>query len=621
MAKLCKPICLMVVIALILTISIPAMAADWPNFRNGASNSGSSSETIDLPLTEQWHSSAPSVEENGAVASNGIVYMSTWDGKLYAFDVSTGSVVSGFPVTTAGNYGAPAVDAVNGKVYVLAANTLFAFNLDGTSPWTAPVGSTGNNYAQGPIIEGGYVYVKAGSNLHKYSSGGVSQWASPTSGISTQPAIMGDYVYVNTESGQIRKYDKATGAEVTTGGFPISTAGSESPVTAVNDKIFHKADQLYVYNASDGSLAWSAPCGGNSTYSRPAVSNGVVYAYGWDGKAYAFDENTGATMAGFPSVALNTPSDRNWSSPAVAGDKVFIGAGTTQKLKVLGAAGSASAGVVLDEYPTFSTDPQGFDVCAPIISDGVVFALLDGGGLYAFFSAGIQWTGGAIVINDGDECTESQTVTLTLDRGASTDVDEMRISEDPFFGGAAWEPYSTTKTWTLSAGYGTKTVYAQFRGPSSGTSNVFNDQIEYSEDCPTVEEEEVEPPEANFKAKPLMGDAPHTVTFRDTSTGEYTEWLWDFGDGESSTSRSPSHTYQQGGTYQVCLTVTGPGGSDTHCLTAQIIVEDVAAAGKLIVRNLNITPAYAQPGQEVQVTAKVVNEGGTWGSDTVNLLI
>ncbi|MFC1893201.1 PKD domain-containing protein [Chloroflexota bacterium] len=135
------------------------------------------------------------------------------------------------------------------------------------------------------------------------------------------------------------------------------------------------------------------------------------------------------------------------------------------------------------------------------------------------------------------------------------------------------------------------------------------------------EEEEVEPPEANFRAQPMMGDAPHTVTFRNTSTGEYTEWLWDFGDGESSTSRSPSHTYQQGGTYQVCLTVTGSGGSDTHCLTAQIIVEDVAAAGKLIVRNLNITPAYAQPGQEVQVTARVVNEGGTWGSDTVNLMI
>jgi len=60
----------------------------------------------------------------------------------------------------------------------------------------------------------------------------------------------------------------------------------------------------------------------------------------------------------------------------------------------------------------------------------------------------------------------------------------MRISEDPFFGGAAWQAYAATKPWTLSAGYGTKTVYVQFRESSSDTqSNVFNDQIEYAESC------------------------------------------------------------------------------------------------------------------------------------------
>jgi len=298
---------------------------------------------------------------------------------------------------------------------------------------------------------------------------------------------MGDYVYVNSESGQIRKYGKATGTEVTTGGFPISTASSQSGLTSVNGKIFHKADLLYAYNANDGSLLWSQPHGGYSTYyGSPAVSNGVVYVYGWDGKMYAFDENTGAAMAGFPSIALNPTggiNGRNWGSPTTAGDMIFIGAGTTQKLKVLGAAGAANAGQVLAEYPTFSTDPQGFDLCSPVISDGVVFAMLDGGGLYAFFSEGTVWTGGAITINSGADCTESRDVTLTLDKGSNPLVTEMRLSEDPLFTGAVWEPYSETKAWTLSSGFGTKTVYVQFKDSTGQLSNVFNDQIEYSDSC------------------------------------------------------------------------------------------------------------------------------------------
>ena len=471
--------------ASVLVVSPLAAAADWPMWRNDASNAGDSPETINLPLTEQWHSSAPLVEENGAVVSNGIVYMSTYDGKLYAFNVSTGSVVSGFPVTTGATFGTPAVDSANQKVYALTMDgKLYAFNLDGTSAWTADVGSVGHNYNEGPTIDEGYVYIKAGGTLKKYSSAGTLQWSSPTIGMDTQPSIMGAHVYVNSESGQIRKYGKAAGTEVTTGGFPISTGSSESALTTVNGKIFHKADLLYAYDANDGSLLWSQPTGGHSTYyGSPAVSSGVVYVYGYDGKMYALDENTGATMTGFPSVDLNPSGDRNWGSPTTAGDKIFIGAGTSQKLKVLGAAGAANAGQVLAEYPTFSTDPQGFDLCSPIISDGVVFAMLDGGGLYAFFGAGTEWTGGAIVINDGADCTESRDVTLTLDRGSNTLVDEMRISEDPFFLGAVWEPYSETKAWTLSSGFGTKTVYVQFKDSTGQLSNVFNDQIEYSEIC------------------------------------------------------------------------------------------------------------------------------------------
>jgi hypothetical protein len=59
----------------------------------------------------------------------------------------------------------------------------------------------------------------------------------------------------------------------------------------------------------------------------------------------------------------------------------------------------------------------------------------------------------------------------------------MRISEDPLFTGASFGPVATSKAFTLSAGFGTKTVYIQFRDSSQQLSNVFNDQIEYSASC------------------------------------------------------------------------------------------------------------------------------------------
>jgi PKD repeat protein len=71
------------------------------------------------------------------------------------------------------------------------------------------------------------------------------------------------------------------------------------------------------------------------------------------------------------------------------------------------------------------------------------------------------------------------------------------------------------------------------------------------------------PPLAGFTASPTTGEAPLTVSFRDTSTGTPTSWAWSFGDGTSSTAQHPTHVYAMPGTYSVSLTVTNAGGSST----------------------------------------------------------
>ncbi len=80
-------------------------------------------------------------------------------------------------------------------------------------------------------------------------------------------------------------------------------------------------------------------------------------------------------------------------------------------------------------------------------------------------------------------------------------------------------------------------------------------------------------PVAAFVGSPTSGTEPLTVNFTDQSTGSITSWSWTFGDGGTSTSQSPSHEYTSAGTYNVTLTVTGPGGSDGETKNGYITVD------------------------------------------------
>lgn len=62
-----------------------------------------------------------------------------------------------------------------------------------------------------------------------------------------------------------------------------------------------------------------------------------------------------------------------------------------------------------------------------------------------------------------------------------------------------------------------------------------------------------------------------SVTFTNASTGEGLTYSWDFGDGETDNTASPTHTYAAAGTYDVVLTVTNTGGTDEA--TESITVE------------------------------------------------
>ncbi|MCH2213897.1 MAG: PKD domain-containing protein [Flavobacteriales bacterium] len=89
----------------------------------------------------------------------------------------------------------------------------------------------------------------------------------------------------------------------------------------------------------------------------------------------------------------------------------------------------------------------------------------------------------------------------------------------------------------------------------------------------------IEPPLpiASFEGEGT-GCEPLVVEFTNTSTYGV-EFLWDFGDGVISDEQNPTHFYTDPGTYNVSLTVTGPGGDiDTEIKPSLITVHPRAEA-------------------------------------------
>ena len=81
----------------------------------------------------------------------------------------------------------------------------------------------------------------------------------------------------------------------------------------------------------------------------------------------------------------------------------------------------------------------------------------------------------------------------------------------------------------------------------------------------------IDKPVVDFNANDTTScSAPFTVQFTDLTAGA-TGWLWDFGDGTTSTQQNPSHQYNSFGDYTVTLTATsGAGCSNTITKTKYI---------------------------------------------------
>ncbi len=61
-----------------------------------------------------------------------------------------------------------------------------------------------------------------------------------------------------------------------------------------------------------------------------------------------------------------------------------------------------------------------------------------------------------------------------------------------------------------------------------------------------------------------------SVQFEDFSSAGTTQWLWDFGDGSTSSLQNPLHQFPATGTYEVCLSISGACGQGQSCTVIDV---------------------------------------------------
>ena len=127
-------------------------------------------------------------------------------------------------------------------------------------------------------------------------------------------------------------------------------------------------------NVGNLDVLWTKPIGASGTDGSPVTFNGIVYVAGLDGRLYAFNALTGATIAGFPVVV--TFSGILDSTPAAGGGRVFVGGRDNQLHAYNSATGAAVSG--------FPQTLGGIVEGTPVLALGNVYVGCDDGKVYAF---------------------------------------------------------------------------------------------------------------------------------------------------------------------------------------------------------------------------------------------
>jgi len=315
---------------------------------------------------------------------------------LYALDRHTGSVHWSADVTDPVN-SSPAVvqglvifGARDGTFYALDAGTgneRWRFETGDLVPWEW--GFEGwDAYTSSPVVVDSVVLFGAGDgNLYALElTEGRELWRFATGGrIRSSPAVADGFVYVGSADGRVYAVDVATGDErwryEPEGASHVSAEFGfdrksiiASPVVAGGTVYVGSRDGfMYALDRTTGEFKWRADHSVSWAMSSPAVLDNVLYSGTSDGQfVHELDVESGEERWRFVAAGYT------WSSPAVAGNTVYVGDGGGY-LRAL----DRDSG---DERWSYRANDG--VLSSPVVAEGVVYFGSDDGAVYALTGDG-----------------------------------------------------------------------------------------------------------------------------------------------------------------------------------------------------------------------------------------
>ncbi|MEA2582526.1 MAG: eukaryotic-like serine/threonine-protein kinase [Thermomicrobiales bacterium] len=245
--------------------------------------------------------------------ANGVVYVGSEDMNLYAVDAETGRERWRF-ATAAAVSSSPAI--VDGIVYVGGMDT-YVYAVDantGDEVWKVRVGQAFSS----PAVVDGVLYIGGGQSLFALDAKtGEEKWRVQTGGpVESSPAVSGDLVVIGNDAGSVLAVNRETGSELWR--FQAADAVISSPAVA-DGMVFVGSNDNNVYglDAATGEERWRYETG-DSVTSSPAVAEGVVFIGSFDGYVYGLDSATGGERWRYQAGPI-------LSSPSVVGNVVYFG--------------------------------------------------------------------------------------------------------------------------------------------------------------------------------------------------------------------------------------------------------------------------------------------------------
>ncbi|MEM7657800.1 MAG: PKD domain-containing protein [Bacteroidota bacterium] len=170
-----------------------------------------------------------------------------------------------------------------------------------------------------------------------------------------------------------------------------------------------------------------------------------------------------------------------------------------------------------------------------------------------------------VLVTNGLGCTSSDTVQISISTLQVDLGDDATICEGDSL---LLDGGTTAATYNWSTGEQTQFIYG-FDGAysvtvSDGINCEITEEIFLSTQTNFVTDFSTSGPLQLFSA----------IQFTDQSNGTPTGWMWDFGDGTTSTDENPSHIFQSVGVFEVCLTVNDDICTNTYCEEIQIDIFD-----------------------------------------------